>query len=115
MNQCSKRRSDNEKAAIQRWSVITLQETWDSNENNEEKRSERDTKEIDRSDLSRNHKHVNDATRSNSVTLQAWKRRHCTLCDEFKSSSSSRKVLNMSEENRKLSVCSALKLCNTDT
>ncbi len=106
MNQCSKRRSDNEKAATQRWSVITLQETQDSSENSEEKRNKRDTKEIDQSDLSRNRKRDDDATKSNSVTLQAWKRRHCTSHDKLESSSSSRKVSNMSEENCKLSACS---------
>ncbi len=44
--------------------------------------------------------------RFNSVASQAWKRRHCTSHDEFESSSSSRKVSNMSEENCKLSACS---------
>ncbi len=107
MNQCSKRRSDNKKAAIQRWFVIALQETQDSNENNEKKRDERNTKEIDWSNLSRNCKHDDDVMRSNSVALQAWKRKHCTSHDEFKSLSSSRKVSNMSEENRKLSACNA--------
>jgi len=47
MSRCSKRRSDNEKAAIQKQSVITSQETRDSNKNSEEKRDEKDTKEID--------------------------------------------------------------------
>jgi len=91
-----------------------LQETWNYNENSEEKRSERNTKEINQSDLSRNCKCVNDAMKSNNVALQAWKWRHCTSRDELKSSSSSRKVSNMSEENHKLSAYNALKLCNTD-
>jgi len=90
---------------IQRWFVIALQETRDSSENNEEKRDEKDTKEIDWSDFSRNRKRFNDATRSNSVALQAWKQRHCTSCNEFKSLSSFRKVSGMSEENCKLSAC----------
>ncbi len=107
MNWCSKRRSDNEKAATQKQSVIALQEMQDSSENSDEKRDERDTKEIDQSDLLRNRKHVDDTTRFNSVALQAWKRRHCTSHDEFKNSSSSRKVSNMSEENHKLSACNA--------
>jgi len=91
---------------IQKWFVIALQETQDSSENNEEKRDERDIKEIDWSDLSRNRKCINDATKFNSVTLQAWKWRHCTSHDEFRSSSSSRKVSNMNEENCKLNACS---------
>jgi len=103
MNQCSKRRSNNWETVTQRWSVITLQEMQDSSENNEEKRDERNTEKIDWSDLSRNRKHVDDTTRSNSVASQTWKRRHCTSCDELKSSSSSRKVSDMSEENCKLS------------
>jgi len=83
-----------------------LQETWDFSENSEEKKDERNTKEIDQSDLSRNHKCVDDVTKSNSVASQAWKQRHCTSCNELKSLSSSRKVSNMSEENCKLSACS---------
>ncbi len=90
----------------QRQSVIASQETQDSSENSEEKKDERDTKEINWSDLSRNRKHVDDATKSNSVALQTWKQRHCTSHDEFESLSSSRKVSDMSEENRKLSACS---------
>ncbi len=92
---------------IQKWFVITLQETQDFNKNSEEKKDERNTKEIDWSDLSRNCKHVDDTTRFNNVTLQAWKWRHYTSCDEFKSLSSFRKVSNMSEENCKLSACNA--------
>ena len=114
MSQCNKRRSNNERAAIQRWSVIALQETWNFSENNEKKRSERNIKEINWSDLLRNCKHVDDATRFNSVALQVWKQRHCTSCNEFKSSSSFKKVSNMNEENCKLSACNALKLHNTD-
>ncbi len=79
----------------------------DSSENSEEKRDERDIKKINQSDLSRNCKRVDDATKFNSVALQAWKREHCTSCDEFESSSSSRKISDMSEENCKLSACSA--------
>jgi len=48
-----------------------LQETQDFSENSKEKRDERDTKEINRSDLSRNCKHDDDITKSNSVALQA--------------------------------------------
>ncbi len=107
MSWCNKKRSDNEEAVIQRWSVIALQETQDFSVNNEEKRDERDTKEINQSDLSRNCKRNDDTMKSNSVALQAWKQRHCTSCDELKSLSSSRKVSNMSEENRKLSACNA--------
>ncbi len=107
MSQYNKRRSNNEKAATQRWFVIASQETQDSSENSEEKKDERDTKEINQLNLSRNHEHVNDATRFNSVALQAWKQRYCTSCDELESSSSFRKVSNMSEENCKLSACSA--------
>ncbi len=47
MSWCSKRRSNNKEAVIQRWFVIALQETQDSSENSEEKKDERDTKEID--------------------------------------------------------------------
>jgi len=47
MSQCSKRRSDNRKAVTQRQSVIASQETQDVSENSEEKKDERDTKEID--------------------------------------------------------------------
>ncbi len=102
MNQCSKRRSDNREAVTQRWSVITLQEIWNSSENSEKKRDERDTKEIDWLNLSRNCKHINNATKFNNVALQTWKQKHCTLCDELESSSSFRKISDMSEENCKL-------------
>ena len=91
----------------QRWSVIAAQEMQDSSENSKEKKDERDTKEINWSSLSRNCKCVDDVTRFNSVALQAWKRKYCTSRDEFKSSSSSKKVSNMSEENCKLSACNA--------
>jgi len=43
----------------------------DFSENSEEKRDERDIKEINQSDFSRNRKRVNDATKFNSVALQA--------------------------------------------
>jgi len=43
----------------------------DFSENSEEKRDERDIKEINQSDFSRNCKRVNDATKFNSVALQA--------------------------------------------
>ena len=107
MSWCSKKRSDNEKAVIQRWFVIALQKTQDFNENSEEKKDEKDIKKINWLDLSRNHKRVDDATKFNSVALQAWKRRHCTSCNKLESLSSSRKISDMSEENRKLSACSA--------
>jgi len=48
-----------------------LQETQDFSVNNEEKRDERDTKEINQSDLSRNCKRNDDTMKSNSVALQA--------------------------------------------
>ncbi len=107
MNQCNKRRSNSEEAMIQRWFVITLQETQDFHENNEKKRNERDIKEVNQSNLSRNHEHVDDALRFNHVTLQTEKWRHCTSCDEFRSLSSFKEVSNMSEENHKLSSCNA--------
>ncbi len=59
MSQCSKRRSNNEKAVIQKWFVIALQKTRDFSENNEEKKDERNTKEINWSDLSRNRNFAN--------------------------------------------------------
>jgi len=43
----------------------------DFSENSEEKRDERDIKEINQSDFSRNRKRVNDVTKFNSVALQA--------------------------------------------
>ncbi len=73
MSQCSKRRSDNKEAVTQRWFVITSQETWNSNENSEKKRDERNTKEIDWSNLLKNYKHVDDVMRSNNIASQAWK------------------------------------------
>ncbi len=90
----------------QKQSVIALQETQDFSENNEKKRDERDIKEIDQSDFSRNHKCIDDAMKFNNVASQAWKWRHCTLCDELESLSSFRKVSDMNEENCKLSACS---------
>jgi len=84
-----------------------LQKTWNSNENSEEKRDEKDTKEINWSNLLRNCKRVDDAMRFNSVALQAWKQRYCTSRDELENSSNSRKVSDMSEENCKLSACNA--------
>ncbi len=52
---------------IQRWFIITLQETWSFSENNEKKKDEKDTKEVSWSDLSKNRKHIDDATRFNNV------------------------------------------------
>ncbi len=100
---------------IQRWFIITLQETWSFSENNEKKKDEKDIKEVSWSDLSKNWKHVDDAIRFNNVDSQAWKRRHCIARSKLKSSSSFEKVSKMSEENCKLSACNALKLRDTDT
>jgi len=114
MNQCSKRRNNDEKAMTQKWSVITLQETWNFSKNSKKKKDERDTKEVSRSDLSKNQKHVDDATRFNHVDLQAWKRRHCIARSKLRSLSNSEKVSKMSEENCKLSAYNASKLYNID-
>ena len=115
MNQCNKRRNNDEKAMIQRQFIITLQEMWSFSENSEKKRDERDTKEVSWSDLSENQKHIDDATRFNHVDLQARKRRRCIARSKFRSLNSSEKVSEMSEENCRLNACSALKLRDTDT
>ncbi len=86
-----------------------------SSKNSEKKRDKRDTKEVSQSDLSKNQKCVNDVTRFNHVDLQAWKRRCCTARSKLRSLSSSEKVLEMSEENCRLSACNALKLHDIDT
>ncbi len=84
-----------------------MQETQHFNKNSEEKKDEKDIKKINQSNLSRNHKYIDDTTKFNNVTLQAWKWKHCTSHDELESSSSSRKVSDMSKENCKLSACNA--------
>ena len=48
-----------------------MQEMQDFSENRKKKKDEKDIKKIDWSDLSRNCKRVNDATKFNSVALQA--------------------------------------------
>jgi len=48
-----------------------LQETQHFNKNSEEKKDEKDIKKINQSNLSRNHKYIDDTTKFNNVTLQA--------------------------------------------
>ncbi len=86
-----------------------------SSKNSKKKRDKKDTKEVSWSDLSENWKHVNDVMRFNHVDLQAWKWRYYTARSKLRSLSNSEKVSKMSEKNRRLSACSALKLRDIDT
>ena len=99
---------------IQRWFIIALQKMQSSSENNEKKKDERNTKEVSWLNLSKNQKCIDNVMKSNHVDLKAWKRRRCIARSKLRSLSSFEKVSEMSEENCRLSACSALKLRNTD-
>ncbi len=79
--------------------------------NSKNKENKENTKEIYWTDFSKNHKHVNSSKKFNHVSLQAWKRRHHTLCSELKDSSKSEKISNMSKRNHELNMYNALNLC----
>ncbi len=82
----------------------------DHDENSRKKKNKEDTKEIYWTDSSENHKCVDRSTRFNHVTLQAWKQRHYASISEFRSSSKSEKISNMSKRNHKLDVYNMLNL-----
>ncbi len=71
MSECDKRESNNKKAMLQRRIVIASQKMRSHDEDNRKKRNRKDTKEIYRTDSSRNHKHVNSSKKFNCVSLQA--------------------------------------------
>lgn len=98
MSRCDKRRNYNERTATQRRSVITLQETRTHDENRRKKEDKEDTKNVDRLNLSKNRKRVDNATRLNRVASQAEKRKHCTSRDKLRDSCSSEKISDISEE-----------------
>ena len=110
MSKCDKRRSNNEKVTSQRWIVIASQETKSHDEDSRKKENKEDTKEIYWTNSLRNHKRVDSSKRSNHISSQTWKRRHHTSRSEFRSSSNSEKISDMSKRNRKLDAYSASNL-----
>ncbi len=79
-------------------------------EDSKKKEDIKDIKEIYWTDSSRNYKHVNNSKKFNHVSLQAWKWRHHTSCSEFRSSSKSEKISNMSKRNHELDAYNALNI-----
>jgi len=71
MSERDKRRSNNEKATSQKRIVIASQEMRSHDKDNRKKENREDTKEIYRTDSSRNHKHVDSSKKSNHVSSQA--------------------------------------------
>ena len=71
MSKHDKRRNSDKKVTSQRWFIIASQEMRSHDQDNEQKKNRKDTKEVDWTDSTENRRRVDRSKRSNHVTLQA--------------------------------------------